>query len=862
MHADEGDRSKTYCYHPVKKWRAGEWHHVACAWTRREGMALYIDGKQVRYLAGVSLATRPVKPDMTLGSDWQRKGKRTVIDEVMIFERMLAPHEIATLASKEVGVPSADVPRDIPGVALAHAILGQQVLARVYRDALGEPFAERARLTLSPKGQSKVVAETTTGLTESLNTIGLDLTPLPRGVYEAKLALLSNGAVRGVESLSASKETDETWETAAKIGKEDTVLPPFTPLTVKGNRVSCYGRAYEFDGSGLLAKMRSQDQDMLARPVRVVATGADGSVTLSPGQLTTGSVSATEATLSGTQHASSLDIDATATARYDGTVWTTLRLRPQTATTLKSLRIEIPMASDQAKYLAYIGLARIGDKRLGYDALPAGQGVVWRREFLPSVWLGTEERGLGWYAERDEHWDTDGEGALTVERRENAAVLCMNVIRRPREIVKEFSIEFGLQATPVRPLSPDWRSYQWVPSTDITRFFLHLRKRPYPRPELAGKRPRGKVCYLYTYHSHFTCTLPKDPGEFREMARRVKQYGVLGVPYTDVNFFPESFGDLWLKGNSMHATPGARATTYGPVCNIATCHTGPYSDWYVWYVSHLVREYGINGVYLDEMWCYGCADPSHGCGYVGLDGKRRLTYPLRAQNETYRRVRAVLAATGEPFHIAYHISGGRFSPLATFGDSHLVGEDRYHHVRKNPDYTSNMTAAQWRAGYSTEAWGIPAVFLPQFKMRKDWMKSNDLAAKLMAAAVPHDVMIWPAFAKAETIMEVRDALERFGIGQPDTQFLPYWQRNTGLSVSDPRIKLSAYARPGKLLLCIANWSSDEIQDLVIKLDPSAVDLPTRIGGRDAADGKPVAVHGHRLTISIPPKRVRLVEVRP
>jgi hypothetical protein len=277
-------------------------------------------------------------------------------------------------------------------------------------------------------------------------------------------------------------------------------------------------------------------------------------------------------------------------------------------------------------------------------------------------------------------------------------------------------------------------------------------------------------------------------------------------------------------------------------------------------VSHLIREYGTNGIYLDEMWPYGCANAEHGCGYVGAAGKRRITYPLRALLETYRRLRAVFATTGRPFYIAYHISGGRVPPLPTFGDSLLLAEDRNPLVRLNPDYTENVSPAQMRAGYAPEAWGIPVVFIPQFKMNNDWMKDPDLAAKLMAMLVPHDVMVWPIFAETSTLLQYRSALERFGIGETDVEFYPYWRTHPAIQCKDDRVKLSVYVRPSKLLLCIANWSKEEVRDVGILLNKTFLKLPRRTVARDAVTGETMIVPGNTLTLMVPAKRVRLVEV--
>jgi len=859
---DEGPRGKLYCYQPVPEWRPGQWRHIACTWTRGEAMVLYVDGEPAKRLEGAPLPDKPVASTITFGGDWQRKGCRSVIDEAMIFDRMLAPHEIAQLAGKGGEPPSSVGPRDVPGVLLAHAILGQRVLARVYPDALGLPVADAARLTLSPAGKTEISASRTAELAPGLNKLDLDLTSIPRGRYEARLALLAGGVVRAVEALVVRKESDDTLEDAAKIGREDVVLPPFGPVKAAGNSVECCGPKYEFGGSGLPAQVRAQGASLLAAPVRVAATSADGPLAFAPTGLTVTETSPTQVGLSGGLRAAALQVAAQVTVRYDGTVWTSLRFAPEGAVELTKLNVEIPLVPEHAKFLAFIGLARVDEKRLGYDALPAGEGVVWRREFLPSLWIGSEDRGLGWYAESDQHWDVDGEESLTIERNGQDVTLRLNVIRAARRVTEPFVIEFGLQGSPIRPLAPDWRAQQWAPSADTTRFFLDLRKRPYAGRGLGDDRPQGQVCYLYAYHPHFTSTLPKDPDEFREMTARVKSFGLTGIPYTDINCIPANQGDVLLTGGEMHTTPVARLCGYGAYCNITTCHKGRFSDWYVWYVTHLAREYGANGIYIDEVWMYGCADASHGCGYVGPDGKRRLTYALRARNETLRRLRAMFAATGEPFHIGYHISGGRLPPLATFADSLLLGEDRYYTVKTTPDYTENMTPEQWRAGYLTPAWGVPNVIIPQFKMRGDWMKSEDLAEEFLAAVVPHDLMIWACFIEWKTVMRCRAALDDFGIGAADTRFLPYWRTNPGLSCGDARVKLSAYLRPGKLLLCAANWSDEDIEKLEIDVDPAGLGLaaaaPT---ARDALTGDALGLAAKQVVARLPAKRLRLIEVK-
>ncbi len=853
-------RGKTYLYRPITDWEPGRWHHIAASWCRNETAAIYIDGREVGRLRGSALIDRPPAETMRIGGDWQSDGGRTVIDEVMIFDRRLDPTEIARLAGVQLEEPGPRDARDLPNVLLIHAVLGQQIVARVLPTALGEP-ADAARVALRPVRADATVRQETVSLRPgAINTVSVDIARLAHGEYEARLELLRGGEVIGTEALSFSKETDDTWADAAQLGRRDYVLPPFEPLQVDGATLTCARRRYRLGGDGLLASAIAAGEELLAAPVRLVATGDAGEIALTRGDAPASTQeNETTAHASGSASGGRVSVSSEVTARYDGTLWTRLEITPEQALSLHSLRIEVPLRPEHADYFQWAALKRVTGERGWYGALPEGEGQVWAEEFLPLVWLGSDARGLGWYAESDEHWDL-GDGALTIERRPDATVLCMNIIREPREVTEPFAVEFGLQATPVRDLAPDWRACRWLPSSEITRFFLHLTENPYPRADLEGVEPHGKIAYLYTHHRYFTNTLPRDPREFREMFERVKQYGLLGTPYTEARFLPEDHGDVLLRGSEMLMEPCVRASGYGEHCAIGVCQNGPFADWLVWYIHHMIEEYGANGVYLDEMVPSVCTNAEHGCGYVAADGTRRPTYPVRSYLETYRRIREIFVDTGEPFWISYHLSGARLSPLPTFADDLLMAEDLYYDVRDNPDYTQIMTADRWIAGYYPDSWGIPSVILPQFKMNAQWMKDPDLAERFMASVVPHDLMVWPSFADAETIMAMRTPLTEFGIGEPDTRFIGHWQPDTGVACADGRAKVSAYIRPGRLMLCVANWSEDDIAGLAIDLDPAKLGLAPPFSARDARTGEPLEMAGTQVLAPAPAKRLRLIEV--
>jgi len=233
---------------------------------------------------------------------------------------------------------------------------------------------------------------------------------------------------------------------------------------------------------------------------------------------------------------------------------------------------------------------------------------------------------------------------------------------------------------------------------------------------------------------------------------------------------------------------------------------------------------------------------------------------MRARMETFRRVRELFADTGKPFWITYHISGGRVPPLAIYGDGLLMAEERYPLVGKDPDYTTNTTSAEWRASFSPEAWGIPVYVIPQFKMNGAWMKDPELAERLLAAVVPHDLLIWPLFVHEPTVLAARKIQEEFGIGEPDTAVLPFWHEGTGLTCDRPEVLLTGYLRPAKLLLCASN-PSDQPLAATIRVDLGKVRLPAAAQAQDLRTQTAFSVNAGEMKITLPAKRVQFIEMR-
>jgi hypothetical protein len=62
------------------------------------------------------------------------------------------------------------------------------------------------------------------------------------------------------------------------LGLEDEVVPPFTPLKVRGDTIECLGRKVKFGAIGLPESIQSNGREILASPVRFVVETENGQV--------------------------------------------------------------------------------------------------------------------------------------------------------------------------------------------------------------------------------------------------------------------------------------------------------------------------------------------------------------------------------------------------------------------------------------------------------------------------------------------------------------------------------------------------------------------------------------------------------
>ncbi len=237
-----------------------------------------------------------------------------------------------------------------------------------------------------------------------------------------------------------------TW-LGSKAGITDEVLPPWTPVKVQGDKVEVWNRSYTFGEDGLPTSIISKGKELLATPMRWEIETEGLKVDLKGDK----SVGQQKPSIY-TQIRSTKTYTCKTSVEYDGMVRFDVSIRSPDGKpfVLKTLRLIIPLKTAYAKYLHYYpGI-------WGGCSNSFGIKGDWQSPFRPLVFIADEEKGLTWFCESDQNFRlAHPEGAIELKRRKDKTFLIINIVDLPLE-TSTFSLTFGVEATPIRPIPVAW----------------------------------------------------------------------------------------------------------------------------------------------------------------------------------------------------------------------------------------------------------------------------------------------------------------------------------------------------------------------------------------------------------------------
>ncbi len=620
-----------------------------------------------------------------------------------------------------------------------------------------------------------------------------------------------------------------------RIGLEDVVLPPWTPMKRSGSTISCWGREYTFGKDGLPVSIRSAGKELLSRPVQVILSKNGKPVSWTGESVEVEKCTDTHAVVVGKAAAGGKKFKVRTTLEYDGFLYVELEPERAGALPFDSFTMEIPVQAERALYRHLFSVWILNLP----GAVKPGNGVVETSEWKPFAWLGDNYRGLFWCNESDEMWPNRKGNAIEFVRNENEVVLRANIVKTGQKIKENWNHCFMLQATPVKSYNPRQARTMRIYGQGKTLEWVW----PTPYNQLA------------TTGLGFPAAV--NPAEFAKHVNSFLEKKILVTPYTAPTFItdglPETifFKKYWWFG---FEDPYCKRTGWKYNWYCAAPGGKGYADFLVWNVKKFTEQYKLSGYYYDQLHPYAYGGKSANVGYEE-NGIRYSTYPIRAQRQLYKRLYAVVKSQPWKTWQWGHMSAKMNIPVLSWLDGYFDGEHPFSALVRDKSYMEVMTLDTFRAEFIGRQWGLAPFFLPE--MRGKIASDIEPTRELMAVGMVHDVPVCRLFCNGYEMDRIRRELDLFDYGNSD--FYAYYDEIPPASTDMKDIYVSAYKHDnGSVLIVAANLSREKLD----RTGKIRIDF-NRLGVRPDKlmtwpDRKPVAHVNGEFELAVPKMNYRML----
>ena len=615
-----------------------------------------------------------------------------------------------------------------------------------------------------------------------------------------------------------------------RVGITDKVIPPWTPVKVRGGDVEVWNRTLSLDGLGLARQVINGGERQLAGPMRLVAVKDGREIELQGGAPAAGRCGDAEADLLGRAEAAGLAVAATTHVEFDGFVNVSLKIEPAngTSATVDKLFLEIPLPASKASHFCASagGWAAVHDVLPDYWSSQSTSSGMLVGDFVPYIWLTDSDTAFLWFADHDKGWNHDPDKALPTQeltRQQGHVVLRVNFFEIPTEVKAPRTITWGWQTFPSRPLPPGWRATfcgtaSPVPHTKNTYFWTDA--------DWAVLWPY--YCSPFPWHYDKSKTLLGDPVKNPKHRPCVGSIAHSIGRYQDYN---------WNEFKGLSVDWGA---TPGKIGNAdVTASKGP-NDFRLWHYRKWVQESGFRGLYVDENYLALEENTLTGNAYWRADGRLQRAYNYLGLRDYFKRLKIMFHENGvaEP-NLWQHISSGA-AYHAWFGDIFFEGEN-VEPSDLQSDYIEVLPAGRLRAiGSSTCAGGVMTMMCQSMRHRTQWWEKH--THQFLGWVMAHDILpeqhpLYPRLVEAGHLYS------------SSCRFLPYWKPGPFVTTNNDCL-VSVHMADGRALIWIVNKSRLD-QEVKVHIDWKAADLDrAALGASNAETQMPVALTSDGLTVPV------------
>lgn len=603
------------------------------------------------------------------------------------------------------------------------------------------------------------------------------------------------------------KQTRLTWLNS-QLGMNNDVIAPYTPLVVKDKTLSLLGREIALDGYGLPAQITTYFDP------KMTSLKSEGSPLLKSGFTFRINVNGTEAITwknnglrmttqtpglvqwETTNESGDLLMKINGQLEFDGFMAYSIELTAKTDLTLGEARLEIPMHQSSAPY--FMGLGERGGLRQ--------PNINWRWDVATKNqdggWIGDVNGGIH-FSLRDENyvrplntnfylqkplvlptsWGNGGKGGITIEDQDNATLVRAYSGSREMKKGERLYYNFDLLITPFHTIDTD---FQWK-----TRFYhkfspvdtvlkkgatvVNVHHANKINPYINYPFIRWKEMKAYIDEAHSKGLKVKIYNTIRELSNHAYETQPMRSLGTEIYSPGAAGGFSWLQ---EHLVEDYIAAWFVPELKDAAIINSGMSRWHNYYVegmSWLVKNVGIDGIYLDD---------------VAFD------------RTTMKRIRRVLSSERGPGIIDLH-SANQFNKRDGFNNSANLYLEHFPYLDRlwfGEYFDYDMDPDFWLVEVSGIPFGLMGEMLE--KGGNKWRGMLYGMTNRLPWGDNDPSQIWKFW-------------DNFGM--QGTEMIGYWLKDNPVKIHNEKVKATVYKKDNALLIAVASWAEKDV-DVYLDID--------------------------------------------
>ena len=626
---------------------------------------------------------------------------------------------------------------------------------------------------------------------------------------------------------------------------------PWVPVNYKKDNgevtVNVWGRIYTIGKKSFLQSVISQEQELLAGPVRLVGIENDEELRWEDFEsfVISGSDGA-DITVCSSSKSEAFVVNSSVKVEYDGCIELNLSIMPQGRSVnewfgldghkepkyeLSRLWLEIPIKSEVANFYQFFPNSeiKINGKKTTYNSLIQSDDLPERMElpFKAQVYLGNDDVGFGMFFESDEnmHFE-DADCVIEIIKSKEETVMRVHLLDCEPECWLDKGLEngkhlfpinyrIGFMATPVKEFPENPYEERNIHPDCFKKILVNYDEFLLSPFEKTGeitldrfKRLGVKTLYLHEKWND----IQNSPLLTEETAERLKiivseahKRGIKVIPYFgyEISSFSPHWGEM---GKEIKRMPGEEYYDthwyrYPWQRDLIVCYNSKWQDVLSEGIEKLTEEFGIDGIYLDgTIRPMSCANEAHGCGYRDSEGKLHATYPVWAVRELMKKLYRIVNSRGG----VINAHGSAAFTLAAMPYCHSMWEGEMIQAQMMHGEIKELPEGHFRSVFQGRNFGMP-MYMLCYSNPPTWTFSQALSMTLPLGILPKAV---DSGEPLEIMSEIWKIIDKFNF--KNAAWKPYFNNDLYKSSND-NVKVSYYENDGKYLIFIANTTECRVE---------------------------------------------------